>query len=269
MTDIVYASIVITCASFSQSITGIGFVMLATPFLLEILNVRDTVIITFALAVISQLMIISKHWRSVHPQMFVNFVLGSAFGAPFGLWFFSIASHAALKLTIGLVLFLISLFSIWNVRRQWRVMDTIVSYQYSSKTPPIWCVSELLRGVGEGDSKIQLLAGIIAGFFGPSIGMPGIPLIVYFSAVNMDKEAARSTTLAFFIVICIVTLVANYGLGTISPKVYEMAPLLVPSLLIGMVLGIFVFPRIPQRWFQLILNLIILYSSCRMLSDYI
>jgi len=128
MTDIFYASIVIICASFSQSITGVGFVMLATPFLLEILNVRDTVITTFTLAVISQLLIVSKHWRSIHPQMFVNFVLGSAFGAPLGLWFFSIASHAALKLTIGLAMFLISLFSIWNVRKQWRVMDTIVSY---------------------------------------------------------------------------------------------------------------------------------------------
>jgi len=82
----------------------------------------------------------------------------------------------------------------------------------------------------------------------------------------MDKEVARSTTLAFFLVICIVTLVANYGLGTISLKVYETAPLLIPSLLVGMVLGNFVFPHIPQRWFQLILNLIILFSSCRMLS---
>jgi uncharacterized membrane protein YfcA len=99
--------------------------------------------------------------------------------------------------------------------------------------------------------------------------MPGIPLTVYFSVVNMDKEAARSTTLGFFIVICVITLLANYFAGNISPTVYRMGPLLVPSVLAGMIIGNLVFPKIPQRWFQLILNLIIFYSSIKILSEYL
>ena len=178
MPEIIYASLVIACASFSQSISGVGFVMLATPFLLEIVNVRDTVIIAFALAVISQILIVRKHWRLIHPQMFVNFVLGSALGAPLGLWFFSISSHAVLTLTIGLSMFGISLFSLWKIHRQWHVMDTVIGYQYSAKTPAVWRPGELVRGLAEGGGKVQFLVGIVAGFFGPSIGMPGIPLSV-------------------------------------------------------------------------------------------
>jgi uncharacterized membrane protein YfcA len=63
------------------------------------------------------------------------------------------------------------------------------------------------------------------------------------------------------------TLAANCGAGTIGATVYRMAPLLIPSVFVGMLIGNMAFPHIPQRWFQLILNSIILYSACRMLID--
>jgi uncharacterized membrane protein YfcA len=261
VSDILYASIVIACASFSQSVAGVGFVMVATPFLLPIMNVKDTVLITFSMAVISQVIIVYKHWRVIHPRMFLNFVLGSALGAPLGLWLFSVASFATLKLIVGMALFSISSYSLYNVYRNWHIMDTTAAYQISPEVPLFWSMTELSQCISDRAGKLQLLVG--------SIGMPGIPLTVYFSAVNVDKEVARSTTLAFFIVLCFATLAANFGAGTISATVYDMAPLLIPSLLIGMVIGNKVFPHIPQRWFQLILNLIILYSACRILLEYL
>jgi len=48
----------------------------------------------------------------------------------------------------------------------------------------------------------------------------------------------------------------------------ELAPLLVPSVVVGMLLGNRAFPYLPQRWFQLTLNLIILYSACRILTEF-
>jgi uncharacterized membrane protein YfcA len=114
---------------------------------------------------------------------------------------------------------------------------------------------------------VQLVIGSIAGFFGASIGMPGIPLTVYYSTVNVEKEVARSTTLLFFIVLLSGTVAANYLAGAVGPTVYTMAPFLVPAVVAGVLLGNKAFPYIPQRWFQLILNLIILYSSCRILAE--
>lgn len=269
LNDLVYASIVIACASFSQSVAGVGFVMVATPFLLPIMNVKDTVLITFSMAVISQIIIVYKHWRAIHPQMFFNFVLGSAIGAPFGLYFFSVASLWTLKLIVGIALLAISSFSLYKIYQNWRFIDSTIAFQITSDTPAIWNVQNILNGLKNSTGKTQLLIGSIAGFFGPSIGMPGIPITVYLSAINIDKDVARSTTLSFFIVLCIVTLIANYLAGTISQNVYHTAPLLIPSLLIGMVIGNAVFPHIPQRWFQLILNIIIFYSAVKILSEYV
>ena len=269
MSDIIYASIVIAFASFSQSVAGVGFVMIATPFLLSIMNVKDTVLITLSVSLISQIIIVYKNWRVIHPQMFLNFVLGSAIGAPIGLWLFSAANFGTLKLILGISLLSISSFSIYNIYRKWHVMDSSTTYQISPGDPLLWNMNELLRCVSHRTGKLQLFVGSIAGFFGPSIGMPGIPLTVYFSVVNVDKDVARSTTLSFFIFVWFITFAANYGAGTISTTVYTMIPPLIPSLLIGMVAGNLVFPHIPQRWFQLILNSIILYSACKILIAYL
>jgi uncharacterized protein len=269
VSDIIYASIVIAFASFSQSVSGVGFVMVATPFLLPIMNVKDTVLVTFSMSIIGQIIIIYKHWSVIHPSMFLNFVLGSVLGAPLGLWLFSVASFATLKLIVGVALFSISSYSLYKIYKNWHIIDSTAAYRLSHQASPFWNMNELLQCISDRAGKLQLFVGSIAGFFGPSIGMPGIPLTVYFSAVNVDKEVARSTSLSFFIVLCFVTLVANYVAGTISTTVYSMAPLLIPSLLIGTVIGNMVFSHIPQRWFHLILNSIILYSACSILIEYL
>ncbi len=268
MDNTIYASIVIACASFSQSVSGVGFVMVATPFLLPIMNVKDTVIVGCSMAIISQIFIVYKNWRTIHPKMFLNFVLGSAVGAPIGVWFFSATSLSVLKLILGIVLFSISFFSLRKIYKTWHVMDSTTAYQIAPESPPVWNMHELLRCISDRAGKVQLFVGSIAGFFGASIGMPGIPLTVYYSAINVDKEVARSTTLSFFIVLLSAVVAANFGAGAISGNVYTMAPWLIPSVVIGMVTGNMVFPYIPQRWFQLILNSIILYSACRILIEY-
>jgi uncharacterized membrane protein YfcA len=181
---------------------------------------------------------------------------------------FSVASFATLKLIVGMALFSISLYSLYNITRNWDIMDSTAAYQVSSEAPASWSMKDLSQCISDRAGKLQLFVGSIAGFFGPSIGMPGIPLTVYFSVVNVDKEGARSTTLSFFIVLCFVTLAANFGAGTVNATVYDMTPMLIPSLLIGMAIGNMVFPHIPQRWFQLILNLVILFSACRILVEY-
>ena len=269
MNDIVYASIVIGFASFSQSVTGVGFVMIATPFLLSVLNVKDTVLIALSTSLISQIIVVYRHWRVIHPQMFLNFVLGSALGAPIGLYLFSLASLTTLKLILGVSLFTISSFSVYKTCRSWNVMDASTTYRISPEAPLPWTKEVLLQGVSNRAGKLQLFVGTIAGFFGSSIGMPGIPLTVYYSAANVDKDVARSTTLSFFIVLISATLAANYGAGAISARVYDMFPLLIPALLVGMAAGNKVFPHLPQRWFQLILNSTILYSACKILIEYL
>jgi uncharacterized membrane protein YfcA len=267
LNELIYASAVIAAASFAQSVSGVGFVMVATPFLLSIMNVKDAVVVSCSMAIVSQLLVIFNHWRKVHPQMFLNFVLGSAAGAPVGIWFFSATSLTSLKSIVGVVLVGISAFSLQRIYKTWGVMDTTTAYRLSAESPPRWSPGELARCCAGRAGTVQMAIGVVAGFFGASIGMPGIPLTAYYSAVNVDKEVARSTTLLFFIVLLSAVIAANYWAGAISATAYDLAPWLIPSVVVGMLLGNRAFPYLPQRWFQLILNLTILYSACRILAE--
>jgi uncharacterized membrane protein YfcA len=251
-----------------QSVSGVGFAMVATPFLLTIMNVKDAVLIGFSMAWLSQIVIVYRHRSAIHPQMCFNFVFGSAVGAPFGLWIFSASSFDSLKLIVCVALFSIALYSLCTICRNWRTIDRTVSYRLlQQEASTLWDIKEFLRWGRSG--RVQLIVGSIAGFFGASIGMPGIPLTVYFNTLNVEKDVARSTSLAFFIVLLGATLAMNWWVGTISPRVLAMAPWLIPAVLIGMVVGNLVFPHIPQRWFQLTLNMILLYSGCKIFVDYL
>ena len=269
MSNIAYASIVIASASFSQSVAGVGFNIVSTPFLLAILNVKDTILLIFFLSIICQILIVFRHWRLIQPQMFLNFVLGSMCGAFPGLWLFLTASFSTIKFIIGISLFSIAAFTLFQLRRNWHTIERTTSYRITPEAPAVWNARVLWDGIADRRGRTQLFVGGMAGFFGASIGMAGIPLTVYFSLVNMDKEAARSTTLSFFIIISLVVLLANYSAGTVSTTVVRIAPILIPAVLVGMVIGNLVFPKIPQRWFQLILNLTILYSATRILNEFI
>jgi uncharacterized membrane protein YfcA len=171
LSDIVYASIIIACASFSQSVAGVGFVMVATPFLLAILDVKDTVLITFFLSVICQILIVCRHWRLIHPQMFLNFVLGSAVGAPPGLWLFSVASLSTLKFIIGISLFSIASFALYKLRGNWHMVESTASYRITPESPALWRARELWNGITDPKGRTQLFVGGMAGLFGPSIGV--------------------------------------------------------------------------------------------------
>mgnify|MGYP005758040285 CR=1 FL=1 len=52
-----------------------------------------------------------------------------------------------------------------------------------------------------------LFVGGLSGLFTTSIGMPGPPLLLYFSGTDTQKEKLRETTLTLFLFIYFVSLV--------------------------------------------------------------
>src|SRR5699024_11833193 len=60
--------------------------------------------------------------------------------------------------------------------------------------------------------KRDLLAGGVSGMLTTSIGVPGPPLLLYFSGVNMDKTTLRSTTLAYYLFVYAASLIIKIPL---------------------------------------------------------
>ena len=52
-----------------------------------------------------------------------------------------------------------------------------------------------------------MLVGGLSGAFTTSIGMPGPPILLYFSGTDTQKEKLRATTLAFYLFIYLISLI--------------------------------------------------------------
>src|SRR5690625_6642625 len=56
-------------------------------------------------------------------------------------------------------------------------------------------------------SHRDFLVGGLSGILTTSMGMPGPPLLLYFSGTNTDKATLRATTLAFYLFIYLASLI--------------------------------------------------------------
>jgi len=86
--------------------------------------------------------------------------------------------------------------------------------------------------------------GLLAGFLGAAINMPGPPLIVYAYAVASPRPA-RSFLTAVFLIVSTIRLPAFAFRGLYTPMVLATAAWMLPLVVIGTVAGIVLHNRLP------------------------
>ena len=254
MQDWVLANIIVFFASLLQATTGFGFAIVATPFLLLVYNSRDCIQLSILLSFIIAIFLLPKIWRGIHYGLLRGLIVGSILGTPVGLLIFVYMSLELLKIFVGIVTLIVACFSLvkWYKDRISRVSVKPESSVKETRTNSI--------DIG------QRLVGMCSGILTTSVGMPGVPLALYFSMNNISKEIIRSTTLAFFIAVYTFSVVVQIFTVHIEQNVIWSSASLVPAVTVGVICGHFLFPKVSQRLFQLIVNIILLSTAIYLLA---
>src|SRR5690625_3353488 len=100
-----------------------------------------------------------------------------------------------------------------------------------------------------------------------SIGMPGPPLLLYFSGTDTKKESLRATTLAFYLFIYCVSLIIQMSVVGTSKIVWFSSGIALPIVLISLYLGQILFNHLSQRSFQVIVYLILFFTAIYLLIE--
>src|SRR5690625_841396 len=100
-----------------------------------------------------------------------------------------------------------------------------------------------------------------------SIGMPGPPLLLYFSGTNTEKESLRATTLAFYLFIYCVSLIIQMVVVGTNKTIWLSSGIALPIVLISLYLGQVLFNYMSQRAFQVIVILILLFTAIYLLIE--
>ena len=211
---------IILVASILQASTGFGFSIMATPFLLMLFLPQEAIQINIILSLIISISLIWKIRMDVDFVLLKRFILGSIVGVPFGILIFISVNINTFKLAVSILLLLLTLLLICKVKvRSTQSRDFIV--------------------------------GGLSGLLTTSIGMPGPPLLLYFTGTGTEKEKLRATTLAFYLFIYFISLVTQILFTGTNKTIWESSFYAIPIVFLGLFIGQIIFKWLNQRIFKI------------------
>lgn len=202
------AVIAVLVGGLAQSLTGMGFALLAAPALIALLGPRDGVAVTVLLATVTALVPLTGVWREVRVRHTALGLVPALLATPVFAWLVADLDTHVLGVLAGSSVLLAVLALALGLR------------------------SERFRGpraaVGAGVASAAL--NVVGGVGGPPVGL-------YVANAGWEPAVARPSMQAFFVVQGAVTLVV---LGPVAPPL-----ILVAAALAGNLLGILVADRTP------------------------
>jgi uncharacterized membrane protein YfcA len=219
---------IILLASILQTSTGFGFSIMATPFLLMLFKPMEAIQINLVLSLIISTALIAKIRKDVNIELLKRLLIGSIPGLPIGILIFLMTDIEKLETGVGVVLLLLTLLLILNFR-----MKRTKQRDYAT--------------------------GSLSGAMTTAIGMPGPPLLLYFSSTDTQKETLRATTLSFYLFIYSISLLIQVIFVGTNKTVWVSSVMALPLVFAGLYLGHLLFNYISQRAFRIFTYSILLF----------
>ncbi|MFD1361396.1 sulfite exporter TauE/SafE family protein [Lentibacillus salinarum] len=230
MESIVLFSVIIFVASLLQTSTGFGFSIMATPFLLLLFEPREAIQINLILSLVISTALIMKIKQDIGMGTLKRLVAGSLVGLPLGMVLFLMLDMTWLKIGVSVLILILTVLLVLNFR---------------------------IRG----SQKRDLVAGGFSGAFTTSIGMPGPPLLLYFSGTDTAKEKLRGTTLAFYLWIYAVSLISQVVFAGTSAAIWTSSAAGLPIVVVGLVMGQILFRWINQALFRKLTYVLLFFTG--------
>lgn len=187
--------------------------------------------------ILSLLISISLIWKISIDIDFVilkRFIIGSVLGVPFGIVIFISININAFKIGVSVLLLVLTLLLICNFRvKKTRIRDFIV--------------------------------GGLSGLLTTSIGMPGPPLLLYFTGTDTEKAKLRATTLGFYLFIYFISLITQVIFTGTNKLIWESSLYAIPIVFMGLFIGQIIFKLLNQRIFKIFTYILLGFTGIYLL----
>ena len=237
--DIILYTVVLAAAAF-QTITGIGFAMIAGPIILLIVNDSIAIQINIFLNLLIALVLTPFLYRHADRQLLKMLFLGTFAGLPIGIALFLWADVEALKFSTGIVIAFMALTLVLGF------------FSSSAKISTNW--------------STDIFAGGITGVMSTFLAMPGPAIATYMGASGLyGKQTTRATILVLFVFAYASALVVHALFVGIDQQAMNMSVKLAPATLVGVGLGSVLAPRVNESVFRSIVILALVLTSLSLL----
>lgn len=197
-------------ATLFRSTFGFGEALIAVPLLGIFIPMSTAVPLAVMMSILVAGVILIQDHAKVQFQSAKWLILFAILGIPFGLALLFFGNEVLIKILLGAVIIIYSLYTL-----------------LSNKTFYL-----------EKDSKLWLfVCGFLSGVFGGAYGVNGPPLVVYGNLRRWDAQNFRATLQAYFLVAGIISMAGYIGNGMIDTKLLlnfaYTVPVIIPAIFLG------------------------------------
>jgi len=218
-------------ASFLQSVTGFGLVVVAAPLLMFFYDAHLTIVLMLMLAACGNTLQSILLRKDANYRLIGELIAGSLLGQPIGFFIHGLFPADNLKIFVSVA-----------------VICSLLLMQLSKRQ-----IKECRRNT--------VICGFISGIMAMTTGMAGPPLAMYFAYTVMEPRVQRASLVSFFCISNICSVITFLlGGADLTPALNEFK-LLLPALITGIACGHLSFKYVPAQLFRkLIFG--ILYLAC-------
>lgn len=229
---------VVPFAFFVEAVTGFGSIILTVALAAHFYPLQGLLPVLLPVNVALSLYIVTRHHEAVDWSVLLKRILPlMALGLPLGLLTFH--SQPGAWLQLGFALFVVALSALELARH-----------------------AQVARGLPRPlhpalEGTLLLAGGVIHGLYAT-----GGPLVVYVASRSLpDKRRLRSTLSALWLLLNTVLLSSYAFSGALSGQTLTLSALLLVPLALGLGVGEWVHPRMPQGVFRLLVFMVLLAAG--------
>ena len=229
---VLFVLAIVLVASVAQTVAGFGFSLIVMPFLVQVVDVHEAIVLATILALLNTALVTSRVWPHTPRAMTARMIAGAYAGMPLGLLAVLFAPEDGLRLAVGLV----SL-----------VMATLVA------------VGVAPQG---GQAMSDVAVGGVSGLLNTSTGINGPPVVLYLQGHGLTPPQFRASLSAFFTASSLATFPLFAASGLVSQESLVLSATALPAVLVGNTAGHLLAQRLsPDVYRRIVLGLLFVTAT--------
>ncbi len=240
MTSILPLLIIVFFSNLVEACAGFGATILALIFGAQFFAIEDLIPILVPLNLLLSLIIVVRYFGDIERKTLLTRILPiTGIGMPIGIAIFQTAPSTLLKAAFGIVVVILGLFELSQ--------EALLKRSDLERKLPFWQGGLFL-----------LCGGIMQGLYAS-----GGPFVVYYASREIKSKAQFRTTLALLWLILNLVLTGSLVFsGKMTEFTLKYSLYLLPSVLLGTVVGIQVHNRVSEKSFKrLVYALLVIAGS--------
>lgn len=223
-TIIIYLLLVSFVATLIRSTFGFGESLVAVPLFSIFMPISIAVPLSVLLSVLIALVVVIQDHQQIHLNSAKWLIIFAVPGIPVGLLILIYGNEFWVKIGLGLLIILYSLYAMFG-KNSFRL---------------------------ENDSKWWLfICGFLSGILGGAYGVNGPPLVLYGNLRNWNAAAFRATLQGYFLPASFIGLMGYLFKGLITPQIWKYFMISLPAIIPAIFLGRYFNHRLkPEAFFK-------------------